>query len=156
MPDERHLSQNNPASPQRTPITPEDERYLLLLIKPLEVCTYYRPKFGQGGKGLSVEEFRHLYSTDSFYHWIGLDSSLMYSAHKVAGGMTSIYRQLGIGVQWIFSQIIQDYLGLTEEEASWSYQVPSAKIERQRTLSLDGRIDLSHIRNEEAKIRVTL
>lgn len=36
---------------------PEDERYLILLTKPLEVCAKYRPKFGQGGTGVSVEEF---------------------------------------------------------------------------------------------------
>jgi hypothetical protein len=41
-----------------------------------------------------------MYGADPFYHWVGLDSQLMYAAHKVAGGMTSIYRHLGIGCQW--------------------------------------------------------
>jgi hypothetical protein len=77
---------------------PEDERYLTLLLTPLRACANYRPKFGRKGKlGLSREEFQRLYSSDPFYHWIGLDSPLMYAAHKAAGGMTSVYRQLGIG-----------------------------------------------------------
>ena len=86
---------------------PEDERYLILLTKPLEVCAKYRSKFGQGGTGVSVDEFQSLYGGDPFYSWMGLDSPLMYAAHKAAGGMTSVYRQLGIGAQWIFNQDIQ-------------------------------------------------
>ena len=135
---------------------PEDERYLLLLTRPLQVCRDYRPKFGQGGKGVSVEEFQVLYKADSFYQWMGLDSPLMYAAHKAAGGMTSIYRQLGIGAQWIFNQVLQDYLGLTKQEAAWNYQVPTATEGKSRTLSLDGKIELSHITKLEAQERVQM
>ncbi len=130
---------------------PEDERYFLLLTTPLRLCAQYKPKFGQGGKaGLTLEQFQQMYGSDPFYSWIGLDSHLMYAAHKAAGGMTSIYRQLGIGSQWILNQVLQDYLGLSKEEANWSYLVPSST-EKPRRLSLDGRIDLEHLRDAETK-----
>lgn len=133
---------------------PEDERYLILLTKPLEVCAKYRPKFGQGGTGVGVEEFQSLYGGDPFYSWMGLDSPLMYAAHKAAGGMTSVYRQLGIGAQWIFNQVLQDHLGLTKDESNWTYQVPSTKLEKVRSLSLDARVEVEKMKNEQAKSRV--
>ncbi|MCX6277959.1 MAG: hypothetical protein NT004_07665 [Bacteroidetes bacterium] len=40
--------------------------------------------------GVSLSGFLKLYGSDPFYSWIGLDSSLMYAAHKAAGGMTSV------------------------------------------------------------------
>lgn len=77
----------------------------------------------------------------------------MYSAHKAAGGMTSVYRQIGYGCQLIFTQILVDELGLTEEDATWSYEVkrPSGKIGK---LSLDGRIPINRVGNEEKRDRV--
>jgi len=48
----------------------------------------------------------------------------MYAAHKAAGGMTSIYRQLGIGGQWIFNSIMRDSLGLSQVQTAWSYELP--------------------------------
>ncbi len=135
---------------------PEDERYFLLLTTPLRLCAQYKPKFGQGGKaGLTLQQFQQMYGSDPFYSWIGLDSPLMYAAHKAAGGMTSVYRQLGIGSQWILNQILQDHLGLSKEEANWSYLVPSSKA-KPRRLSLDGRIDLNHLRDDETKSRIQL
>lgn len=132
----------------------EDDRYLALLLTPLQACAKYKPKFGKGGKtGLSYEEFQIMYGADQFYSWIGLDSPLMYAAHKAAGGMTSVYRQLGIGSQWILNQVIQDYLVLTKEQANWSYTVPSTKGKTQ-TLSLDGRIELDDIQDRNNKARV--
>ncbi|MGI8495221.1 MAG: hypothetical protein ACR2L1_07900 [Pyrinomonadaceae bacterium] len=126
----------------------EDERYLILLTTPLKASANYKPKFGQGGKdGMSYEQFHEMYSSDPFYSWIGLDSPLMYAAHKAAGGMTSVYRQLGIGSQWILNQVIQDHLGLTKDEANWSYEVPSSK-GKTRKLSLDARIETSHIKDK--------
>jgi len=69
----------------------------------------YKPKFGQGREGgLTADEFTTIYGADPFYHWLGLDSPLMYAAHKAAGGMTSVYRQIGIASQWIFNQVLQD------------------------------------------------
>jgi hypothetical protein len=133
---------------------PEDERYFLLLITPLRACAQYKPKFGQGGKaGMTLDRFQQMYGSDPFYSWIGLDSPLMYAAHKAAGGMTSVYRQLGIGSQWILNQVLQDHLGLSKEEANWSYFVPSSKA-KPRRLSLDGRIELNHLRDTKTKHRI--
>jgi hypothetical protein len=129
-----------------------DERYFELLARAIRVCSNYRPKFGLGGAGLDLETFKAMYGADPFYQWIGLDSPLMYAAHKAAGGMTSIYRQLGIGSQWILSAIFQDVLGLTPLEASWTYQVPSGR-GTVRSLSLDARIHLADVKESAARSR---
>lgn len=93
---------------------PQDERYFTLLATAIRKCKTYKPKFGQGrGEGLTLQTFSAMYAADPFYHWLGLDSPLMYAAHKAAGGMTSVYRQIGIGSQWIFYQMLQDHLGLS-------------------------------------------
>lgn len=141
--------------PPRLPLgLPQEERYYTLFASALRKCLLYKPKFGMGrGEGLKVEDFRAMYQADPFYNWIGLDSPLMYAAHKAAGGMTSIYRQIGIGSQWIFHQIIQDHLGLSAQQAIWSYSIEGAK-GKQRKLSLDGRIDLADVIDPVAKIRV--
>lgn len=145
---------NEEAPPVLPDALPQDERYFLLLATALQKCKDYRPKFGQGrSAGISVEEFAALYGADPFYHWLGLDSPLMYAAHKTAGGMTSIYRQIGIGSQWILFQMLQDCFGLTAVQAGWSYTVDVSQ-GRQRTLALDGRIDLAHISDAEARRRV--
>lgn len=131
-----------------------DERYFALLSAALQSSARYKPMFGQGRKGgLTLEQFQTLYRADPFYSWIGLDSPLMYAAHKAAGGMTSIYRQVGIGAQWIFSYVLQDALGLSKEQAVWSYQVPMPS-GKPRTLTLDGRIELAHVQVDEARARV--
>ncbi len=77
----------------------------------------------------------------------------MYAAHKAAGGMTSIYRQLGIGGEWVFRNVIRDSLNLSAEQANWSYQVPTTQ-GKTRTLALDGRIQLDDIRNSAAREHV--
>jgi len=131
-----------------------DETYFRLVAGAIQVCAAYRPKFGKGrASGLTLDQFRQMYGADPFYSWVGLDSPLMYTAHKTAGGMTSVYRQLGIGCQWLLHRILQDQLGLSSEQASWSYQVPVPG-KKARTLSLDGRIPLDGIRDSAAKGRV--
>ncbi|MGD1083439.1 MAG: hypothetical protein ABSA47_01665 [Verrucomicrobiota bacterium] len=131
-----------------------DKKYLELVTNAVAVCANYRPKFGQGRKaGLTLAEFQELYESDEFYSWFGLSSPLMYAAHKAAGGMTSVYRQIGIGCQWVFGEILQDHLGLTAEAASWSYSVRS-RGKRRRRLSLDGRIPLDQIGDPAARQRV--
>ena len=68
-----------------------DDLYLRAMLDPLRVCAHYRPKLGQGqGDGSTLDQFRTLYQSNSFYSWIGLDNPLMYAAHKAAGGMTSM------------------------------------------------------------------
>jgi hypothetical protein len=140
--------------PQTQSAAGTDERYLELLTRALRVCASYKPRFGRGrAAGLTLDQFRQMYGSDPFYQWVGLDSPLMYAAHKAAGGMTSIYRQLGIGSQWIFSAVLQDTLGLSVEQASWTYQVPTAN-GGVRTLSLDGRIELDDVAHENAHDRL--
>lgn len=127
-----------------------DQKYLQILIDRIEVCKTYKPKFGQGGTGISLEAFRSLYRADPFYAWFGLDNPLMYAAHKAAGGITSVYRQIGIGGEVLFRQILQDHLGLTEEESNWSYVIttPSGQT---RTLKLDGRIEPDNVADLERR-----
>ncbi len=126
-----------------------DAAYLDLVLEPIRVCAKYQPKFGQGnkGSGLTLEQFRTLYQTDPFYSWFGLDHPMMYAAHKAAGGMTSIYRQIGIGCEKLFRTILRDSLGLSDEDVAWSYEVllPTGK---KRTLHLDGRVPLARIPDE--------
>lgn len=131
-----------------------DRRYAGIFLTAIRVCKDYKPKFGGGKRGgLTVEEFQSLYRADSFYSWLGLDSPLMYSAHKAAGGMTSVYRQIGIGCQLVFTQILIDELGLSKEEAAWTYEVerPNGRIGK---LSLDGRIPLDAVRDSAKKGRI--
>ena len=118
------------------------------------MCASYRPKFGQGRKGgLTVTEFQSLYGGDPFYSWFGLDNPLMYAAHKAAGGITSVYRQIGIAGERLFRAVLMDELGLDEDEATWSYTVQVAG-GRTRKLSLDGRIPLDSVQHGPARARV--
>lgn len=80
--------------------TEQNIRYRNILIEPINECAHYSPKFGHGQNGgFSLAEFQTLYGADTFYKWLGLDNPLMYSAHKAAGGITSVYRQIGIGCE---------------------------------------------------------
>lgn len=117
-----------------------DALYLDILLNRLAVCRTYRPKFGMGQKtsGLSLTDFKRLYSADPFYAWFGLDNPLLYAAHRAAGGITSVYRQLGLGVEELCRRIMQDQLGLADEQVNWAYTVRTDG--RSRRLSLDARI----------------
>jgi len=131
--------------PKKATATNADDRYFELIQKALVVCKSYQPKFGKGRKsGLSLAEFQELYQGDPFYSWFGLDSPLLYSAHKAAGGMTSVYRQIGTGCERLFRQVIQDALGMNAEDVVWSYSVPGW-VGKPRKLSLDGRIPIAVI-----------
>lgn len=133
----------------------QDARYLQIIIDPIRVCAAYKPRLGKGrAAGVSLAEFQRIYQSDPFYAWFGLDNPLMYAAHKAAGGMTSIYRQIGIGCERLFRQIIRDRLGLTEDAARWSYAVPTAD-GKSRTLYLDGRINLADVSNADDQKRMS-
>ena len=122
-----------------------DETYLELVRGALRVCLNYKPSCGQGRiGGVTLEEFQRLYREDEFYSWFGLDSPLVYAAHKAAGGMTSIYRQIGISCQILFQRVLQDTLNLSSADATWSYKIPATK-GKSRTLSLDGRIPIESV-----------
>ena len=126
-----------------------DEHYKKLVLEPIYVCANYKPKMGQGrGEGYELEAFQELYRADPLYGWLGLDNPLMYVAHKVAGGMTTIYRQIGIGCERLFCQILIDELKLSDDEAKWSYQTETAG-GKTRTLHLDGRIPVDAVSNPE-------
>ena len=131
-----------------------DERYLAIVRDAVAVCLRYKPKFGKGGKdGLTLERFQRLYQSDPFYSWFGLDSPLVYAAHKAAGGITSVYRQIGTAAEHVFRAVLQDTLGQSAEESNWSYTVPTTT-GMVRTLSLDGRISLAAVRNSEREALV--
>lgn len=133
--------------------TSQDDRYLSLICNALRVCLNYRPAFGHGkGDGITFERFQQIYKEDEFYAWFGLDSPLVYAAHKAAGGMTSVYRQIGLGCQVLFQSLLQDTLGLSSADATWSYKV-RAKGAKTRTLALDGRIPLDKITDADARRR---
>ena len=126
-----------------------DDFYLRIILSRIAVCKNYKPKFGLGQQsGLSLEQFQEIYRADAVYNWFGLDNPLMYAAHKAAGGITSVYRQIGIGCEQVFQQILQDHLGLTVEQSSWSYTTNNYT-RGLRKLTLDGRIALADITNEQ-------
>lgn len=134
--------------------TSRDEAYFELFTAPLTACARYKPKFGQGGTtGVNLEQFQRLYGEDPFYSWVGLDSPLMYAAHKAAGGMTSIYRQLGIGGERVFNKLLQETLNLSPKQAAWTYTLPVTD-KKDRTLYLDGRIEIGDIQDSVARERV--
>jgi hypothetical protein len=139
---------------EKQAMTDRDDIYFELLAQSLRVCASYKPKFGTSGPaGLTKAEFQTRYSADPFYRWVGLDSPLIYAAHKAAGGMTSIYRQLGKGGERLFRQVIQDQLGLTSEQAMWSYTIPGQG-EKARKLELDGRIEFADIEDTQRRSAV--
>lgn len=131
-----------------------DEKYLQSILDCLSVSAAYKPKFGQRrSEGLTLPEFQGLYRGDTFYNWFGLDNPAIYAAHKAAGGITSLYRQIGIGCERVFRQILQDTLHLSESDVVWSYETEGMD-GRKRRLSLDGRIPLASVRDTEARGRV--
>ena len=132
----------------------KDASYLTILLDPLRSSALYKPKFGRGNSsGLNLDDFRTLYSADPFYAWFGMDNPLMYTAHRAAGGMTSIYRQIGIGCERLFRKILQDQLHLNVEDTVWSHVVTDPA-GGSRTLSLDGRIPLKSVIDDTGRRRV--
>jgi hypothetical protein len=126
-----------------------EEKYCHLFLEPVRKCKEYQPKFGesQNEAGVSLAGFLQLYGADLFYNWIGLDSRLMYAAHRAAGGMTSIYRQIGIGCEQLFREIIIDMAQYRDRQlARWSYHTQTSG-GKPKILSLDGRLEFSEIQN---------
>src|SRR5579875_952494 len=138
-----------------------DETYRELLLTPLWKCADYLPKMG-AADAVDLDGFKLLYGSDPLYHWMGFDSDLMFAAHKAAGGMTSVYRQLGIGCERLFRQVLRDELGLTADQVTWSYEVLSeqdeevvagGKAAKARILSLDGRVESADIEARDRQQR---
>lgn len=137
-----------------------DELYRETILAPLRKCADYLPKMGGEGE-VDLDDFTHIYGLDPLYHWVGFDSPLMFAAHKAAGGMTSIYRQLGIGCERLFRRVLRDQLSLSEEQVTWSYKIiPDGEPEgdgrpvKARILSLDGRVDVADVQDAAAAARV--
>lgn len=135
-------------------VSTSDQDYMKILLNAIHVSARYKPKFGRGAKGdgFTLQQFQDLYQGDAFYNWFGLDDPMMYAAHKAAGGMTSVYRQIGIGCERLFRTVLRDSLELSEDDVSWSYRLtlPSG---RQRTLYLDGRVPVERIADEDKRDR---
>jgi hypothetical protein len=137
------------SGPKGKPSAAVERRYLNLLLNPLDKCRNYKPKLGTANSdGVTLEQFQHLYAEDPFYHWVGLDHPLMYAAHKAAGGMTSIYRQLGRGCENVFRAIVKDTFKLSDEEVNWSFEIEK-KDTTKAVIKLDARIDVEHVRRTE-------
>ncbi|MFN4257444.1 MAG: hypothetical protein ACK4Q5_20785 [Saprospiraceae bacterium] len=133
-----------------------ESRYIHLFLEPVRKCQHYQPKFGEGnsGDGVSLARFLDLYGADPFYAWIGLDSELMYAAHKAAGGMTSIYRQIGIGCEHLFREILIDTAAYENPaQATWAYSTQTSA-GKEKSLSLDGRLAFGEIRNLALEVRL--
>jgi hypothetical protein len=137
-----------------------DDLYMDTILAPLRKCADYLPKMG-GGEEVDLEGFTALYGSDPLYHWMGFDSPLMFAAHKAAGGMTSVYRQLGIGCERLFRQVLRNQLRLTADQVVWSYEVlpefndeGGPKSARARILSLDGRVETADVHDEVARTRI--
>ena len=104
-------------------------------------------------KAIDLPAFETLYGADPLYSWFGLNTPSVYAAHKAAGGITSVYRQLGIGCERLWRQLIIDRLGITPDRAEWSYVIPTAA-GRSKTLKLDARIDRADVAQPELLARV--
>ena len=130
-----------------------DSTYLEIFTHSIGACLAYLPKFGKGNEGLNLEAFQEMYANDPLYQWFGLGSPRIYAAHRAAGGITSIYRQIGIACQALFRRILQDQLSLLPEQITWSYEVSTTSGKR-RQLALDARINLSDVQDEQKKQRI--
>ncbi len=136
--------------------THDENAYIEIFLEPIRKCSAYRPKFGNSSNsdGFNLSDFKTLYGADPFYSWIGLDDELVYSAHRAAGGMTSVYRQIGIGCERLFRKVLIDTTGYDESElATWSY-ITKTKSGKDKKLSLDGRLELNAIKNETVRKNV--
>ncbi len=128
-----------------TPTT-DDAELLEVFFIPLRKCAEYKPAFGQSGDdGVSLEQFRTLYGADLFYSWLGLDNDAVYAAHKAAGGLTSVYRQLGIGCERLFREILVRSLSLTHDQMHWEYEYekPNGKM---GVHTLDARMEATDLK----------
>ena len=133
---------------------PSDVKYLEVVLDTIRVSRDYRPRFGQNRRdGLTLQEFQDLYRNDPFYNWLGLDDPTIYAAHKAAGGITSVYRQIGLGCERLFRLILQDTLGLSTEDVVWSYETTTVAGNKRR-LHLDGRIPLQNIKAAKNRRRI--
>lgn len=68
--------------------------------------------------------------------------------------MTSIYRQIGVGCERLFREIILDAAGYDDDAlAHWSYEVKTGS-GKTRMLSLDARLEISAIKNSAVRYKL--
>ncbi len=68
--------------------------------------------------------------------------------------MTSIYRQIGIGCERLFREVIFEKARYKEyTSAQWSYETET-RSGKKKVLSLDGRLELSDIRDTQIRDNV--
>lgn len=123
-----------------------DAILLDVFLTPLRECKKYQPAFGSGRKETksSFEAFEDLYSSDPFYYWLGLASEEVYAAHKAAGGLTSVYRQIGTGSERLFRAILAQQLSLSEQQLNWSYEYQMQGT-KNKVHTLDARISCADL-----------
>ena len=133
--------------------TKQDIEYKEIFLSPLRKSRKNQPAFGGSAKETksSYEAFLDLYGSDQFYAQLGLASEEVYSAHKAAGGLTSVYRQLGIGSERLFRAILMDKLGLSEEKINWQYEYQASP--KNKVHTLDARISCSDLEGSK-KVKV--
>lgn len=131
----------------------ENDRQLVeIFLQPVRECYKYRPAFGLSrSEGVSYEHFSKIFGDDQFYSLIGLASRSVYAAHKAAGGLTSVYRQLGTGSERLFRAILSRQLNLHEDQLTWSYDYALTN-SKTRTHTLDACIKLDNLNKKQAKI----
>ena len=123
----------------------KDMQLVDIFLQPVRKCAKYKPAFGQAkSKGLTVSDFQTLYGQDPFYAWIGLNDPLLYAAHKAAGGLTSVYRQIGVGGERLLREILMDSLLLTPPQIDWRYEYPKPDGKKGVHI-LDAKISLSDL-----------
>jgi hypothetical protein len=128
-----------------------DAHLLEVFLAPIRKCAQYKPAFGQAtSEGLEIAEFRTLYGADAFYAWLGPDEPILYAAHKAAGGLTSVYRQIGVGSERLVRAIFKQCLGLSDQQLRWGYEYEKAS-NTKGTHSLDARIRTSDLTAEARK-----
>ena len=130
-----------------------DEALLEVFLSPVRKCASYTPAFGKMGRGekaIGFEGFEALYGNDAFYSWLGLDHKLVYAAHKASGGLTSLYRQIGVGSERLFKAVLKNQLGLTDEMMNWHYEYSRPRGEK-GVHTLDARIRRSDLDSEVAE-----
>ncbi len=130
-----------------------ERQYLRILRNAIEVCRDYQPRLG-GKEAVTLDQFLQQYGADSFYRWMGLDTAVVYRAHRAGGGITSLYRQIGIGCQRLFQQILMDPLELSEDQVRWGYKEQQA-LGKSVLVQLDARVLLDDIQPPEARERVS-
>ena len=140
-------------NPDRHEMSNDDAKLCEILLGPLRKCLDYKPAFGGvKGSNLNYDDFRAIYEADPFYNWMGLAVPGVYSAHKAAGGLTSVYRQLGIGAERLICAILASRLSLTPSQLTWeyTYSKPNGKTGVHK---LDAKIETADLR-EDAKKRI--